>query len=131
VTVVASTAAMVALLGLDLTGVALGISIGWSIGAAYALYVTGRELGIGLGKIGAQLLAPAVAAAAMVGVVLPLDRLVLDPTSHGTAAALGLIGAEGLCAIVVYALVLLALRPALPAELRSIVSRSRRSSSAI
>jgi PST family polysaccharide transporter len=128
VTVVASTAAMIALLGLDLTGVALGISIGWSIGAAYALYVTGRELGIGLGRIGGQLLAPAVAAAAMVGVVLPLDRLVLDPTSHGTAAALGLIGAEGVCAIAVYALVLLVLRPALPAELRSIVSRSRRSS---
>jgi PST family polysaccharide transporter len=114
--------AMVALLGFDLVGVAAGISIGWVAGAAYALWLAGGRLELGLGQIARQLWAPALAGLVMAGALLPIDRLWLDPTAHANPAAVLLLALEGLAGLVIYALLLLALRRSLAAELRSLLS---------
>jgi O-antigen/teichoic acid export membrane protein len=119
---IAGAAAMVALLSFDLIGVALGVSIGAAIGAVYALSLVRPVLEIGWAQIARHLWAPALAALIMVAVLLPIDRLWLDPAAHGNPAALLLIALEGVVGLIAYSAVLSALRRTLFAELRSIVS---------
>jgi hypothetical protein len=121
-TAVTGAIAMVALLQFDLIGVAAGISIGWIIGGSYALRLSGGLLGLGPRRIIGHLWAPLLAALVMAGALLPIDRLVLDPTAHSNPAAIALVAAEGAAGLLLYAGVLLVLRRSLFVELRSVLA---------
>jgi len=126
VTAITGTIAMVALLPLDLVGVAAGLSLGTCIGATYALARIGGILDLGASEMIRQIWPAAVAAVAMAATILPLDRLVLDPPSHGTAVGVLMLGAEGLAAFIVYASLLSALAPDTASRLRELLATARR-----
>lgn len=126
VTGITAAIAMGSLMGFDLVGVAAGFSIGWCAGAAYALSRLGKLLEIPLRDMLRCLWAPAVAAMAMAAILMPIDRLLLDPVSHGVALALLLLAAEGLIATALYAAVLLPLAPDTIPRLREILGSARR-----
>jgi PST family polysaccharide transporter len=129
VTVITGGAAMAAMLGWDLVGVAAGVSVGAVIGAAYALVRIGGVLEIPVRSMLIQIWPSAVAAIAMAAAVLPLDRA-LDPPDHGTAVGVLLLGAEGLAAMVVYGGLLVVLAPDTIPKLRELVATARRRGSA-
>jgi PST family polysaccharide transporter len=126
VTGIAGTIAMVALLPLDLVGVAAGFSIGALIGAAYALRALARILEIRLAEMLRPVWPSLLAAIAMAAVMLPVDRLLLDPPSHDTFVAVLLLGAEGMGAMAIYAAGLMILAPDTLARLRKLLSAARR-----
>ena len=117
--------AMVALLGFDLIGVATGISIGLVAGAVYAFIAARRVIGIPLGKMLSQLVAPGVAAVGMGGALLALDMLVIDAADHGTAAGLALLAGEGALGIALYAAILHPLAPHHAGELLGLIRQAR------
>ncbi len=112
-----ATAAMIALLGLDVIGVCLGLSAGLLVGGAYGLIRLGRILEVPLRSIASAIWPPAVAAMVMAAVLLPLDPLLLSPEDHGTALALLFIGVEGVLGFVVFMLLLRLLAPQTVTEL--------------
>lgn len=125
VALVIGAATMVALLPLELVGVAAGVSIGISAGAVYALYKAHVVLSISAREILAEI-GPPIAAAVVMGVsVLALDRLVVDSRDHETALGLCLLAAEGIAAFGIYGLVLHGLAPGRAPELRALIERAR------
>jgi hypothetical protein len=125
VTVITGAAAMAAMLGWDLVGVAAGVSVGAVIGAAYSLARLGGILEIPVRAMLAQLWPPAVAALLMVAGVLPLDRA-LDPPDHSTGVGVLLLGAEALAAGVIYCGALAVLAPDTVPKLRELLATARR-----
>jgi O-antigen/teichoic acid export membrane protein len=130
VTGVTGAIAMVALLPLDLVGVAGGFSIGAVAGACYGLAVLARTLETPLRGLLAQVWPPVVGAVAMAAAMLPVDRLLLDPPSHGTALALVLLGLEGLAAVAIYGVMLSFLAPKTIPDIRELVVAARNRGSA-
>ena len=126
VTFAVGTVAMVALLPYDLVGVVGGLSIGLAVGAIYALARVGRMLEISAGSLLAQLWPSALAGLAMAAALLPFDRLLTEPESHGTAVALLLLGAEGLIGLAIYAVILILLAPDTISQVRSLIATARR-----
>ncbi len=117
--------AMVALLGYDLVGVAAGLSIGLAIGAVYALATVGQMIDIPRRTIAAQLWPSALAALVMAAALLPLDRLLLEPTEQGTFVALLMLAAEGLAGLGIYAGVLSLAAPGTVTEARGLAAAAR------
>ncbi|MEZ5061021.1 MAG: lipopolysaccharide biosynthesis protein [Solirubrobacterales bacterium] len=107
---------MLALLPLGLTAVAAGLSLGGVAGALYALRATRLQLGVPLRSTWREIWPPALAGTVMALVLLPLDRLVLDPTSHGTFAGLCLVGLEGLAGAAIFTAAMHLLAPHSVAE---------------
>lgn len=104
--VVATTVFMVALLPFDLVGVCAGLAIGTTITAGYGLLRTGRQLEISMRRMLGEIWPAAVAALFMTGVLVPLEFLVIDAASHGTAAGILLLGAEASLGALLYLLAL-------------------------
>jgi len=103
--------AMVAFVPLGLIGVSAGLSLG-SVGAAvYALYLAHVVVGVPARSIAHQIGPPLVAAAAMAGVMLPLEAWVVRAAEHGTVPGLLLLTAELATAAFVYVLLLHVLAP--------------------
>ncbi len=102
VTAAVTATFMLALLPLGLSAVAAGMSIGATAGALYALRATRRILGIPFRSLIHEIWPPALAGTLMALILLPIDRLLLDPTSHGTFVGLCLTAAEGLAGIVIF-----------------------------
>lgn len=124
--VLAGVATMAALLPpFGLIGVAIGISVDAIASAAYSVSRTRRALGIAAREILAVIVAPLLAAVAMVAALLPLELLVVDAASHGTAAGLLLLAGEGVLGFALYALALRILAPGLGGELRDLLRRAR------
>lgn len=126
ITTVVGSALMVALLPFELVGVAAGLSIGVLVGAWYALVRLGRVLGIPGVEMARRIWPPAVAAIVMATAMLPVDRLLIDPPSHGAAVAILLLGAEGLIAALIYLAVLTPLAPDTLSKLRELARTARR-----
>jgi O-antigen/teichoic acid export membrane protein len=126
VTVITGSIAMVAMLGWDLVGVAAGVSVGVVVGAGYALVRLGGILDIPVRGMAAQIWPAAVAATAMAALMLPVDRIWIDPPSHETAIAVLLLGAEGLAAFAIYTAILVPLAPDTIARLRDLLAAARR-----
>ena len=126
---VVTIVAMLALLPLGLTAVAAGLSLGAIAGTIIALFVVRDVLELPLASTWREIWPPALAAVVMAAVLLPLDRLVLEPTSHGTFAGLGIVSLEGVAGVVIFAACLSAFAPGTIAELRDAV-RNRRAGSA-
>ena len=126
--VVAGVIAMAALTPpFGLIGVALGVSVDALASALYSVYRAHRAMGIPLRSMLGAIMPQLLAALAMVAVLLPLEVLVIDAADHGTAVGLALLGLEVAIGLVIYAAALLALRPSLISELRTLISTGRRS----
>jgi PST family polysaccharide transporter len=106
VILVAATVFMVALLPLGLVGVCVGLSIGTTIGAIYAIVKAGERLGVGFRPLARQTFPAFSAAVAMVAVLTPLEFLLVHASSHGIAASLALLTGEALLGLAVYLLTL-------------------------
>jgi PST family polysaccharide transporter len=126
VAAVAGAVCMAALLPFGLIGVALGASIGTALAAAYSLVRLTGILELRGRDVVAQLWPPALAAAAMAGALLPLDRFVFDPTSHGTAVAVLLLACESLLAGLIYLITLHLLAPETAGRVRELARTARR-----
>ncbi len=113
----ATIVAMLALVPFGLVGVAAGVSIGATLGAAVGVRHAARVLDLPLGELFAEVWPPLVAALAMVAVMTPLEFIVVEADSRGTAVGLALLALEGLAAAAVYLAVLWALAPATGREL--------------
>ncbi|MFN8113684.1 MAG: oligosaccharide flippase family protein [Solirubrobacterales bacterium] len=121
---VTTAATMIAMIPLGLTAIAAGLSAGAVAGAAYAVRSAVRRVGIPVRPMMKEIYPPLLASILMAAVVLPLDRYVLEPGSHGTVQGLLLLAAEGLLAVAVYAVAVSAISPSHPRELIGLV-RSR------
>jgi O-antigen/teichoic acid export membrane protein len=123
VTLIAAVAFMVALVGFDLVGICAGFSIGTMVGASYAIARVGEQLQIGVSRLVREVLPAAVASVVMAGILTPLEFLVIDAGSHGTAVGLLLLIAEALLGLVVYLLALRVLAPESFQELIGLAGR--------
>lgn len=128
VTLVAMTAAMVALLALlpfDLVGVAAGISIGAVVGGGYGLWRVGNVLDVSIADLVSQIAAPAAAAVEMAAAMVVVEFLVVHAADKATLPGLLLLGAEFLASAILYGGLLRMLGPATFKELRSMAARLR------
>jgi len=125
VTLIASTVAMVALLPLDLVGVAAGISLGAAVGGADSLRRVAALLELRIADLVAEIWAPAAAALAMAAVMVPVEFLLVQAHTRAELIGLILLGAEFTAAIALYAGALRALAPQTLADLISMIRRLR------
>ena len=126
VSTVVTASSMLALVPLGLSAVAAGLSIGAIAGALYALRTANRVAGVDAGEMLREIWPSVAAATVMALVLLPIDRLLVEPASHGTALGLLLLAAEGLAAVAIFVGVLLVLAPHRRHEIGEVI-RARRS----
>lgn len=127
ITAVVTGVAMLALLPLGLTAVAAGLSLGAIAGAVTSMIAMRDILDLSLRTTWSEIWAPVTASLVMAAALLPLDRLVVEPTTHGTIEGLALIGLEGLLGIAIFGAVLHALMPNVIDELQVAILRRRQS----
>lgn len=123
VNLIATLIFMGALLPFHLVGVCAGLSIGTLLGAVYAMVKVSERLEIGALRLTREILPSAAAAIFMVAVLTPLQFLLIDASSHGTALGLVLLTAEAVLGIALY---LAALRVLAPDGFRELISLARR-----
>ncbi|MGH2952438.1 MAG: oligosaccharide flippase family protein [Solirubrobacterales bacterium] len=125
--VLAGVIAMAALIPpFGLIGVAVGVSVDALAGAISSVRRAHRAMGIPMRPMLAAIAAPLLATAPMVGVVLPLDTLLVDAGDRGTAAGLALLVGEGLAGLAIYAAAVRALSPGVTGELAALLRTGRR-----
>lgn len=120
---VASIVAMLALLPFDLVGVCAGLSVGMTVGAAYALVRTSRQIGFSAGDVVRALAPPAGAALLMAAVLLPVELLLVEAAERPTAEGILLLGAEAVAGLGLYLGALRLLAPEMTGELTGLVRR--------
>jgi len=123
VEVVVGSAAMIALLPLGLVGVCMGLSIGSVVRAAYAFNRAHNVVGLPLTGLLDAIRAPLFASVAMVAVLFPLEKVVVQAGDHATAVGLLLVALEAALGLAIYAGILHALVPGTLAEFRGLVRR--------
>ncbi len=109
--VVLAALAMLALLRFDLIGVSAGVSIGAVAGAAYALRLAHRTVGVSSRSIVTEIGPPLAAAVVMAGVMFPIEALLVQAANRGTVDGLLLLAAEAVLAAAVYVVTLHLLAP--------------------
>lgn len=124
--VVVGVTAMVALLPLGLIGVCLGASLGVIVRAGYAFKRASEIVGVPLATLVGEIRAPILAGVAMIAVLFPLERFLIEAGSHATAAGFGLLLAEALLGLLLYAGVIRLLVPSAIAELLAMLRTVRR-----
>lgn len=120
---IASTAAMLALLPLGLLGVVGGISVGMTIGAVYALAVTGPLVELSPRETIAAIAQPALAAALMAAILTPVEFILVDAAGRPPLPGLLLLGAEALAGLCLYALFLRLVAPGTVRDLTSLAGK--------
>jgi len=123
---VVTLGSMAALVPAGLTAAAAGISIGSIVGAAYAMWEARRAIGVPIRSMLDDIWPALVASTVMALAVLPLDRLVIEPATHGTAAGLALLVLEGIACLGVYVGVMAILAPNTLREIASTIARRGR-----
>lgn len=123
VSVTVSVVAAVALLPFGLVGVSAGISVGIAASAIYAMLKERPLAGFGRGEMLAAISGPGIAALVMVAVLTPLEFLVVEASSRGTAVGIVLLVAEALLGLLVYIGVLAMVAPATAGQIRDLVMR--------
>jgi O-antigen/teichoic acid export membrane protein len=127
-----SAALMVALLPFGIVGIAAAVSVASLVVAAYVLRMVGRVLELRARTMLAEIWPPAVAACAAAGVLLPLERLVIDSAERSEAVGLPLLGGEIVLGALLYLGLLAAFAPRTARELvgaaRNARKRPRRAS---
>jgi O-antigen/teichoic acid export membrane protein len=111
VNLVAAVVFMIVLLPFDLVGVCGGLSIGTAIGGVYAMVKVAELLEVSGRRILQEVVPSAAAAIFMAGVLTPVEFLIVDARSHGTAVGLGLLALEALLGVVLYFSALRVLSP--------------------
>jgi putative peptidoglycan lipid II flippase len=81
------------------TGLAVAFGIAEASGAAFALVLAFRRVGLGLGAAAVQALVPAAARAALVAAVLGILRLALDPQRLGAPSSVRFAAGIGIGAL--------------------------------
>ena len=127
VTAVVTIIAMLAFVPLGLAAVAVGLSLGAVCGAAVGLAYAIRVIGLRSRDILSEIWPPLLAALAMVAVMTPVEFLLVEADSRGTAVGLALLAIEGLAAALIYVAVLAALAPETGRELLRGAASARRS----
>jgi PST family polysaccharide transporter len=122
-----SALAVLALVPFGLSAAAAGLSIGALAGGGYALRTVTSRLDISFASIRAEIWAPVVAASGMALLLLPVDRLLLRPATHGLLVGLLLLAVEGVLCIVFYAGLLAVLAPRYLHEAKGIAAQRHRS----
>jgi O-antigen/teichoic acid export membrane protein len=97
-----NVAAMAALLPLGLVGVASAVSISAIVIGGYALWRAAEVTATPWARLAGEIWPPAVSALAMAGVLLLLDRLVIDAAGRELALGLLLLGGELLLGACLY-----------------------------
>ena len=110
---------MLALLPFGLFGIAAGLSVGTFAGAIYSVTKVSELLEIPVSRMMREIVPAGVAGLFMAAVLTPLEFLLVDASSHGTALGLLLLVLEGLLGIALY---LLALRIVSPDSFRELIS---------
>ena len=125
---VASGAAAMAILApiFGLIGVAAGISIDATVSAICAVILARRVMQVPMPAMLAAIAAPGAAALLMVAVLFPLENLLVNAASHGTAVGLLLLTLEGLFGFAIYALAVWMISPSLLGELKEMMRDARR-----
>ncbi len=116
-TALLTVAAMLALLPLGLSAVAVGLSIGATAGAALGLYYTVRIVGVAARDIFREIWPPLLAALLMAAAMVPVEFLLVKAAEKGTLVGLLLLTAEGALAVAIYVGLLALLAPATAREL--------------
>jgi O-antigen/teichoic acid export membrane protein len=111
VNLVAAVVFMIVLLPFDLVGVCGGLSIGTAIGGVYAMVKVAELLEVSGRRILQEVVPSAAAAIFMAGVLTPVEFLIVDASSHGTAVGIGLLALEALLGLVLYFSALRVLSP--------------------
>ena len=127
---VVTAAAVLALVPFGLIAAAAGLSIGALAGGGYALRTVMGGLEVSFASIRREIWAPVVAASVMALALLPLDRLVLRPATHGLVVGLLLLALEGVLCVLVYGATLAVLAPRYLQEAKGITKVRRRSAKA-
>lgn len=125
VTGIVGTVAMIALLHLGLIGVAIGIAIGALAGFLYETKRLRDLYDIPIRAFVERTWPPAVAALAMTAALVPLDRLLLDPSAMPLVAGILTLGAETLLGIAVFTGALTLVSPSTMAEAREAIRLAR------
>ncbi len=126
VELVVGVIAMVALLPFGLVGVCLGASLAVVVRTVYSFIRADRVMGIPLAAMWREIRPPLIAGIVMAAVVLPLELLVVDAASHGTALGLLLVVAEALLAVAIYVGVIHLLAPGAIREFVGLLRTARR-----
>jgi O-antigen/teichoic acid export membrane protein len=109
VTTVAVIGGMIALHPLGLPAVGAAISLGWTVGAVYAISWAHRMFNISWRDHLREIWAPATAAVVMALALLPLEFAAVHAADRSTAVGLALVVGEGLVAALIYVSILMAL----------------------
>jgi hypothetical protein len=115
----------VALLPLEIVGVALAVSGSTLLTAAYALRLLGATAGLPVGRLVAAVRPPAIAAVTMALVLYPVEHALLHAAERPAAAGLALLAVEGLAAAAVYGVVLRLVAPDVVGEIRAALATAR------
>jgi hypothetical protein len=102
--------------------------VGALAGGVYALRTVLGQLDVSIANLRREIWPPVVAATLMALALLPLDRLLLRPASHGLVLGLLLLAAEGVLCILLYAALLALLAPRYLHEVKGIAGHRRRAS---
>ena len=128
VSAIVSALAVLALVPFGLSAAAAGLSIGALAGGVYALRTVLGQLDVSIANLRREIWPPIVAATLMALALLPLDRLLLRPASHGLVLGLLLLAVEGVLCVLLYAALLALLAPRYLHEVKGIAGHRRRSS---
>ena len=102
---------MLALVPFGLSTAAAGLSMGALAGGGYAIRTVIGGLEVSFASIRTEIWAPIVSATVMALALLPVDRLLLRPATHGVVIGLLLLALEGVLCILVYCAMLGVLAP--------------------
>jgi O-antigen/teichoic acid export membrane protein len=108
---------MIAFLPLGVTAVAGAMSLAYLLTGAYALGNVARVFALPLKTLGAELSRPALASAAMAGVLALFAAFIVDVDGEPASVRLGWLAAEACLGILVYGVVLRILAPSTVREL--------------
>jgi O-antigen/teichoic acid export membrane protein len=125
--VVAGVLAMAALIPpFGLIGVALGVSVDAMASAVLSIRRAHRAMSIPMAAMLASIAAPCAAALVMAAVMIPIQTLLVDAASHGTALGLTLLAGEGALGFAIYAAALRIAAPGAASEFAALLRTGRR-----
>ena len=129
VEVILGTVAMIALLPTGLVGICIAASFAVIVRAVYSFWKAQRVMGLPLRPMWREIWPPLVAGILMAAVLVPLELLVIDAASHGTALGLLLLAGEAALGLAIYVGVIHLLAPGALREFVGLLRTARRSTS--
>ncbi len=124
ITLVSAVIAMMAALPFDsLALIVAGFSLGSLIGGCWGLWKVAELLELPARKARSEVLPPALCAALMAAILLPVEALLVDASAHGVAVSVLLLAGEALLGVAIYATALYVIARSTFRELAAAVMR--------